>query len=85
MKSEMTLPHLRASRQWTTWRECGCNFGTSRRKEKRHHAWLSKKTNTLRQKWPESNFQTSTPLLFQNFWIWIRWQAKFLTSAKFLT
>jgi len=32
-------------------------------------------------------YQTPTPVLFQNFWIriWVRCQANFLTSAKFLT
>ena len=37
------------------------------------------------QRWLDSLFQIPTPLLFQNFWIRGRCQAKFLSSAKFPT
>jgi len=40
--------------------------------------WVANATSAY-QRWPESLFQTPTPLLFQNFWIWC--EAKFLTSC----
>jgi len=33
--------------------------------------WTKVKLATFSQRWPESLFQTPTPLLSQNFWIWV--------------
>jgi len=44
---------------------------------------LSRFTFVISQRWPESLFQTPTPLLFQNFWIRVRiWVRQFFNLKK---
>ena len=45
------------------------------------HKYMYRKVQPKCQKWPESHFQTPTPLLFQNFWIRIRLR-KFFKSKN---